>query len=92
MNREQLRYFIQDQRAATRGALQDPEVRNLLGLSVVAGLVSSLALMRAGDKLIGSELDLKKALRVALTATLSGVAFVGWEIYSSQKAPQKERA
>jgi hypothetical protein len=89
MTRDQLRYFVRDQSAATAAAIRDPEVGSLISLSVVAGLVSSLALMRAGDKLSGVDLDKKKALRVALTATLSGLAFVVYEVYS---AKPRERA
>lgn len=82
MNRDQIKHFIHDQKRATVAAIQHPEAGTLIGLSVVAGLISSLALMRAGDKLVGAEWDMKKALRVGLTATISGLAFVAWEVYS----------
>ena len=83
----QVKYFLQEQQAATLEGLADPTNRTLVGVALIGGLVSSLALQRLSSRITpGTDDDGLRGMAIAgLIAMGTGTASVLWNLYRARK-------
>ena len=79
-------HFIEEQKRLTKEYLLDPSNRTLVGIAIVGGVVSSLALGKLYGKLSVDPTDgtTKDLVGRSLGALAIGVGYVFWELNKAQ--------
>ena len=91
MSQAQWNYFVFEQKALMREALADPQNQRLVAISVLAGVVSSIALAKLYARMTPSSTDdtFRYLLPKAALAVGTGMVCVVWymnKAYAQRKA------